>query len=391
MFRSRRTPPGGGVFLEMDAAKAEARARGLEVVDLSIGASDLPPPPEALQALREALDDPTTYGYCLRSGTQPLLEAATAWYAERYGVRLDPRREALVLIGSQEGLAHLLMAVADPGDGLLMCEVAYPSYFGAARVAGLAAHLMPLGQDLLPRLEAVPEAVARRAKVLLLNYPNNPTAALAPTEFFAEALAFCRRYDLLLIHDNPYLDQALTPTPSPLALPGGRERVVELFSFSKSYHLAGFRLGFALGNAEAIASLEALKAPIDFNPYLGIQRMGIAALRIPPERLRADAELWARRRQVMVEALAEQGWAVPLPAAGMYLWAKLPPGIPSDDLAFTKALVGHTGVALAPGQAFGPGGVGHVRFALVQPEAVLRQSAARIGAFLRSGSFSPTP
>jgi aspartate/methionine/tyrosine aminotransferase len=383
VFRSRRTPLGGGVFLEMDGAKAEARARGLEITDLSIGASDLPPPPEALQALKQAVDDPATYGYCLKSGTLSFLEAATEWYFRRYGVRLEPRREALSLIGSQEGLAHLLMAIADPGDVLLMCEVAYPSYFGAAKVAGLEVHLMPLGPDLLPDLWAVPEVVARRAKAVLLNYPNNPTAALAPEEFFVEALQFCQRYELLLIHDNPYLDQALEPTPSPLALPGGRERVVELFSFSKSYHLAGFRLGFALGNAEAIGSLEALKAPIDFNPYLGIQRMGMAALNIPQARLQADAQTWASRRQAMVTALAEQGWTVPLPEAGMYLWARLPAGLALDDLQFAKQLVAQTGVALSPGRAFGPGGVGHVRFALVQPEAVLRRSAEKIGDFIR--------
>ncbi len=384
MFRSSRTPTGGGVFLEMDRAKAEARAQGLEVVDLSIGASDLPPPPEALEALKQAIDDPSSYGYCLKSGTLPFLEAATDWYFRRYGVQLDPRREALSLIGSQEGLAHLLMAVADPGEVLLMCDVAYPSYFGAAKVAGLEVHQMPLGEHLLPDLWAVPEAAARRAKALLLNYPNNPTAALASEEFFAEALEFCRHYDLLLIHDNPYLDQALKPTPSPLALPGGRERVVELFSFSKSYHLAGFRLGFALGNAEAIASLEALKAPIDFNQYLGILRMGMAALAVPQARLQTDAQTWARRRVAMVEALAQQGWTVPLPEAGMYLWARLPSSLALDDLAFAKALVAQTGVALSPGRAFGPGGVGYVRFALVQPEAVLRRAAQQIGAFMRS-------
>ena len=386
MFRSRRTPSGGGVFLEMDRAKAEARAQGLAVVDLSIGASDLPPPAEVLQALRQAVDDPSTYGYCLKSGTLPFLEAATSWYFRRYGVQLDPQREALSLVGSQEGLAHLLMAVADPGEVLLMCDVAYPSYFGAARVAGLEAYLMPLGEHLLPNLWAVPEEVARRAKAVLLNYPNNPTAALASQEFFADALRFCEQYDLLLIHDNPYLDQALQPTPSPLALPGGRARVVELFSFSKSYHLAGFRLGFALGNAEAIASLEALKAPIDFNQYLGIQRMGMAALAIPQERLQADAQTWAHRRKAMVETLSEQGWEVPLPQAGMYLWARLPVGLPFDDLQFAKELVAQTGVALSPGRAFGPGGEGYVRFALVQPEEVLRQAALKIGAFMRSAA-----
>lgn len=383
MFRSQRTPKSGGVFLEMDRAKSRAKAQGLAVIDLSIGASDLPPPPEALEALKAAVDDPQTYGYCLKSGTLPLLEATTRWYAERFGPELDPHREALALIGSQEGLAHLLMAVADPGDGLILCDVAYPSYFGAASVAGLQTHLMPLGPDLLPELSAVPEAVARGAKALLLNYPNNPTAALAPKSFFEAALEFCARYDLLLIHDNPYLDQALEPTVSPLALPGGRERTVELFSFAKSYHLAGFRLGFALGHAEAIASLEALKAPIDFNPYLGIQRMGIAALKVSSERLQRDAQTWAHRRQTMVAALEAQGWSVPLPKACMYLWAELPQGLGLNDLEFCTHLVAEAGVALSPGRAFGPGGVGRVRLALVQPEAVLLEAAERIGGFIR--------
>lgn len=383
MFRSSRTPKGGGVFLEMDAAKTSARVRGLQVIDLSIGASDLAPPQEALEALKASVDDASTYGYCLKSGTMPFLQACTDWYAERYGLNLDPTREALSLIGSQEGLAHLLMAVADPGDVLLMCDVSYPSYFGAATIAGLETHLMPLGPDLLPDFSSIPPQVSQTAKVLLLNYPNNPTAALANREFWEKALEFCRQYDLLLIHDNPYLDQALEPTLSPLALPGGRERVVELFSFAKSYHLAGFRLGFALGNAEAIGSLEALKAPIDFNQYVGIQRMGIAALQISRARLQDYAQTWANRRNAMVNALAEQGWQVPLPQACMYLWAKLPAGSGMSDLEFAKNLVAETGVALSPGRAFGPGGVGHIRFALVQPEYILREAAEKIGDFIR--------
>lgn len=371
------------MFLEMDQAKAQARARGLRVIDLSIGASDMAPPGAALEALRASIDDPKTYGYCLKSGTLPFLQAATRWYAGRYGLELDPAREALSLIGSQEGLAHLLMAVADPGEVLLMTEVAYPSYFGAAQIAGLETHLLPLGPGLLPDFSRVPQALLGRARALLLNYPNNPTAALASEAFFHSALRFCERHDLLLIHDNPYLDQALEKVPSPLALEGGRERVVELFSFAKSYHLAGFRLGFALGNAQAIASLEAVKAPIDFNQYLGIQRMGIAALEVPLEHLHSDALAWASRRQAMVGALEAQGWKVDLPKAGMYLWTRLPPGIGMDDLQFCKALVAQTGVALSPGRGFGPGGVGYVRFALVQPEAVLVEAAQQIGGFIQ--------
>ncbi len=383
MFRSSRTPTGGGVFLEMDSAKTSAGSRGLSIIDLSIGASDLAPPPEALQALKIAVDDPNTYGYCLKSGTLPFLQACTDWYARRYGLELDPSRQALSLIGSQEGLAHLLMAIADPGEVLLMCDVAYPSYFGAATIAGLQTHLMPLGPDLLPDLSSVPAEVAKTAKALLLNYPNNPTAALAGQEFWQRALEFCTQHSLLLIHDNPYLDQTLEPTFSPLSLPGGPERVIELFSFAKSYHLAGFRLGFALGNSQAIAGLEALKAPIDFNQYVGIQRMGMAALEVSQERLQAYAQTWANRREAMVSALAEQGWQVPLPQACMYLWAALPVGLGLNDLEFAKDLVAQTGVALSPGRAFGPGGVGYIRFALVQPEAVLREAAEKIGRFIR--------
>ncbi|MER3443268.1 MAG: succinyldiaminopimelate aminotransferase [Meiothermus sp.] len=383
MFRSSRTPQ-PGVFLQMDAAKAAARASGLRVIDLSIGASDLPPPPEALQALRESIDDPSTYGYCLKSGTLPFLESATRWYARRYGLELDPKREALSLIGSQEGLAHLLMAVADPGGVLLMPEVAYPVYFGAAKVAGLEIFPIPLGPDRLPVLSAIPAETAARAKVLLLNYPNNPTSAVAGEEFWPLALAFAKRHDLLLVHDNPYLDQVYAgKAVSPLALPGGRERVVELFSLSKSFHLAGFRLGFALGNAEALASLEALKGPIDFNQYLGIQRMGIACLELPEERLRQETLVWKARAEAMADALEAIGWHFERPRACMYLWDRLPAGLAMDDLEFCQRLVAETGVALNPGRSFGPGGVGHVRFALVQPEPVLREAAGLIGEFIR--------
>lgn len=381
MFRSRRTPE-PTIFLELDRAKFQAKAQGLQVIDLSIGASDLPPPREALEALKSAVDDPRTYGYCLKSGTLPFLEAATAWYARRYGLELDPHHEALALIGSQEGLAHLLLAVADPGDDLLLPEVAYPSYFGAAKVAGLETHPIPLGPDFLPVLEAIPEEVARKAKVLLLNYPNNPTSALADAGWWRDTLSFAEKYDLLLVHDNPYVDQVYAgQAPSPLALPGGKERVVELFSFSKSYHLAGFRLGFALGNAEALRAVEAVKGPVDFNQYAGIQRMGIACLGLPEERVRQDARVWQRRARALVGALGEIGWKVQEPKACMYLWAQLPPGL--DDLEFCLRLLSQSGVALAPGRGFGPGGYGYVRFALVQPEPVLGEAAQRIGEFLR--------
>ncbi|KPD32675.1 succinyldiaminopimelate aminotransferase [Thermus scotoductus] len=366
--------PEASVFLVVDEAKRKAREKGIRLIDLSIGSSDLLPPAEPLRTLREALSDPSTYGYCLKSCTLPFLEEASRWYQGRYGVRLDPRREALALIGSQEGLAHLLLALTEPQDLLLLPEVAYPSYFGAAQVASLKTHLIPLREDGLADLSRVPEYVWKEAKILLLNYPNNPTGALADWAYFEEALSLARKHGLWLIHDNPYVDQVYEgEAPSPLALPGAKERVVELFSLSKSYNLAGFRLGFALGNEEAIARLERVKGVIDFNQYAGILRMGIAALRTPREVTRGFAQVYQKRALGMAEAL-KGALDLLSPKATMYLWGKLPQGM--DDLEFTLSLV-ERGVAVAPGRGFGPGGRGHVRIALVQPMETL-QEAARI-------------
>ncbi|MFD3005334.1 aminotransferase class I/II-fold pyridoxal phosphate-dependent enzyme [Thermus tengchongensis] len=364
--------PEASVFLVVDEAKRKAREKGIPLLDLSIGSTDLLPPPEPLQALREALADPSTYGYCLKSCTLPFLEEASRWYEGRYGLRLDPRREALALIGSQEGLAHLLLALTEPHDLLLLPEVAYPSYFGAARVASLRTHLIPLREDGLADLSRVPESIWKEAKVLLLNYPNNPTGALADWGYFEEALALAERHGLWLVHDNPYVDQVYQgEAPSPLALPGGKERVVELFSLSKSYNLAGFRLGFALGNEEAIGRLERVKGVVDFNQYAGILRMGVAALKTPREVTRGFAQVYRERALGMAEAL-EGALSLLPPKATMYLWGRLPEGV--DDLEFALSLV-ERGVALAPGRGFGPGGKGWVRIALVRPLKELLEAA----------------
>ena len=377
--RARAVPE--SVFLLMDQAKARRRAAGEEVIDLSIGSSDLPPPREAMEELARAALEPETYGYCLKSCTRPFLEAATAWFARRFGRRFDPDTEALTLIGTQEGLGHLLLAVLDPGDLLLMPEVAYPSYWGAAAVAGAEVWPVPLDADYRPDLEAVPPEVADRARVLLLNFPNNPTAAVADRAYFQRALAFAEEHDLLLVHDNPYVDFLFEGEALPLlAVEGARERAIELFSFSKSYHLGGVRLGFALGHPDAVAALERVKAPIDFNQYAGILRMGIRALNLPLERIRRDVAVFKKRRDALLAALRRYGVALPAPKASLYLWMPLPRGL--DDVAFALRLVEQAGVALAPGQGFGPGGKGYVRFALVQPPEVLEEAARRVAAFL---------
>ena len=380
-FASRRASSvPESVFLLMDQAKARRRSSGGDLIDLSLGSSDLPPPREAMEALAEAALDPKTYGYCLKSCTRPFLEAATDWFFRRFGVRFDPDTEALTLIGSQEGLGHLLLAVLDPGDVLLLPEVAYPSYWGAAAVAGAEPYPLSLDADYRPVLKAPPE-VLKRAKALLLNFPNNPTAAVADRAYFERALAFAEEHDLLVIHDNPYVDFLFEGEALPLlAIEAARERAVELFSFSKSYHLGGVRLGFILGNADAIAALERVKAPIDFNQYAGILKMGIRALELPLERIRRDVQVFKKRRDALLAALRRHGIVLPAPKASLYLWMPLPKGM--DDVAFALRLAEEAGVALAPGQGFGPGGKGYVRFALVQPPEVLEEAARRIAAFL---------
>ncbi len=377
--RVKRMPD--SVFLVMDRAKAERRAAGGDLIDLSLGSADLPPPKELMQTLAEAALDPATYGYCLKSCTRPFLEAATGWFARRFGVEFDPAREALTLIGSQEGLGHLLIGIADPGDVLLLPEVSYPSYWGAATLAGMEPYPVPLDPDHRPDLGAIPEGVLKKAKALLLNLPNNPTAATADRAYFERALALAEAHDLLVIHDNPYLDYVFEGEALPLlAIEGAKARAIELFSFSKSFNLGGARLGFALGNAEAIAILEKVKAPLDFNQYQGILRMGMRALELPLARIRQDVAVFKKRRDALLGALRRYGVHLPAPKATFYLWMPLPKGL--DDVEFALRLARETGVVLAPGQGFGPGGKGYVRFALVQPPEVLEEAARRLVAFL---------
>mmetsp|Transcript_12582 Transcript_12582/g.22267 ORF Transcript_12582/g.22267 Transcript_12582/m.22267 type:complete len:417 (+) Transcript_12582:49-1299(+) len=401
-YRSSRVPTASGIFNQMDGWKGSARQAGLDVVDLSTGASDMLPSPEPLEAIRAASLNPSTYSYCLKSGTIPLLQAACTWYERRFGVRYDPKTEALCLIGGQEALPHLFLATCEPGDRVLICNPCYPSYAGALTVAGVQPVDLPVDPTTgLPDFEKLQPSQLERTKVMLLNYPSNPTAVSATNEFFSRAIAFCLRHRLLLIHDNPYVDLVYEGTaPSPLALPGGRDCCVEIFSISKSYHLAGYRLGWALGNAQAIAALEAVKAPIDYNQWRGIQNMGIACLELPEERVRADTRRWKCRAECLVAALQLHcGWTVNMPASGMFVWAPLPcqapvqegsqphahdqqPMFDGDDLAFCKALLADVGVAIMPGSAFGSAGKGYVRLALVQDEALLLVATRRIGQWL---------
>ena len=379
----------GSVFALMDAAKERARATGYSVIDLSIGSSDQPPPEAALEALRAATRDPATYRYPLFSDTRPLREAAAAYLQRRFGLAVDAEAEVLPLIGAQEGLAHLLLAVTDPGDTLLLPDPCYPPYLGAAAVAGLNVLTLPLlpERGFLPDLDAVPANV--RPRVLLLNYPNNPTSAVADTAFFARAAAWCRSRGALLIHDHPYAELTFGDYRAPSALEAGLTGSVELHSLSKTHHLGGFRVGFAVGDRQAIAALARVKSTVDFHPYLGIQRAATAALGLPDEVGRTGARVFQQRRDALVPALRHLGWEVALPQASMYVWARVP-GL-EDSVAYALRAAETTGVVVSPGRAFGERGEGFVRFALVQPPELLTEAARRLaGAPVQDEAPLPT-
>jgi aspartate/methionine/tyrosine aminotransferase len=378
------------VFLTMDAAKATARAANLDVIDLSIGSSDLPAPTAALEELSRAALEPGTLGYGLYASSLPFRQAAATWMNTRFGLNVGAH-ETLALLGSQEGLAHLLWAVCDPGDTVLAPDPAYPSYFGAFALAGVEVHSVPLEErhGFLPDLSSIPTGAARRAKLLLLNYPNNPTAGTASLEFWHAALEFCESHELILVHDAPYTEMTFGEyvAPSALQVPGAMARTVEFHSFSKTHHLAGLRIGWAAGNPDLLGLLAAVKGPVDFNPYLGIQRAAIRALESSPTLVRASANRFEARRDALLTALRSNGWHAPTPNASMYVWAPIPTSsLPTssqpDSFAFCERLCLETGVALAPGRAFGQNGEGWVPFALVQEPERLEEAVRRIAKFL---------
>lgn len=370
------------VFSELDAIKREVEAQGVEVIDLSIGSPDLPPAPHVIRTLHEALDEPDAYRYALTEGLPEFKQAVAEWYGERFGVELDPRWEVLSLMGSQDGLAHICLALLDPGDTALVPDPGYPVYSAGVIIAGGEIHPLPLLREnaFLPDLGAVPAEVARRAKVMVLNYPNNPVAATVEVPFFEEVAAFARRYDIVVVHDAAYSELAFDGyrPPSFLQARGAREVGVEFHSLSKTYNMAGCRLAFAVGNARVLDALRVLKSNIDYGVFRAVQKAGAAALRGPQEAVRQTAATYQRRRDVLVDGLRSMGWDVPRPKASMFVWAPLPGGWTSSR-DFAATLVREAGVLVVPGVAFGARGEGYVRMALVCDEDRLREVGRRPG------------
>jgi len=379
---------GSSIFAEVAQWKRDARSRGVDVISLDIGTPASPPAEEVRAALAQACLDPGLYGYPGSHGSPRFRETVARWFEHRFGVALDPNREVLSLMGTQDGLAHLALAVTNPGDAALLPDPGYPVYQAGLAVAGVETVPLPLLEEngYLPDFDAVPEEAWSRIKFMLLNYPSNPLSAVADLAFFEKAVEVARRRGVLLVHDNAYSEMAFDGfrPPSILEIAGAKEIAVEFHSLSKSFHMAGSRIGFAVGNPDVIATLLRFKDNIDFGVFLAVQEAAAVALERDMTAPEPASALYERRRDLFVGALREEGWNVPLPRATMFAWTPVPEGWTSRG--FARSLLEAEGVALVPGNAFGERGEGYVRMAVVEPEERLLEAARRIGRFLRSGS-----
>jgi LL-diaminopimelate aminotransferase len=361
---------------------------GVDVIDLGAGDNDAPPPAVAVEAMAAALHDPAFSKYGFQQGLPAFRQAASRWIERRFGIRFDPAAETLPLIGSKEGLSHLPFAVVDPGDVAIVPEPGYQAYLGGALLAGAEPYIVPLRPEngFLLELERVPEAVLRRAKLVFLNYPNNPTAAVATPEYLERAVAVCRKHGIVLAYDNAYCDLTFDGyrAPSIFEIPGSRDVAIEFFSLSKSFSMTGWRLGFAAGRPELIGALTRVKSYVDTGPFLAVQQAGAAALDRAEELVAPIRSELQRRRDAAVTALRKAGFALEAPRAAMYLWIALPAGIASAEFA-TRALE-ETGALVLPGSAFGPAGEGFFRIALTVGSGRLGSAAERLGRTLQAMS-----
>ncbi|MEH2035009.1 LL-diaminopimelate aminotransferase [Nostoc sp.] len=404
-FAKRLQPLKSNVFADMDRAKAVALAAGREVIDLSLGSSDLPAEAHVIEAIAQSLHDRSTHGYLLFNGTQGFREAAANWYEQKFGIKVDPQTEVLPLIGSQEGTAHLPLAILNPGDFALLLDPGYPSHAGGVYLASGQIYPMPLLAEngFLPVFADIPAPVLAQSRMMVLSYPHNPTAAIAPLSFFQEAVAFCQQHNLVLVHDFPYVDLVFGETgdsadsspnpkskiqnpkslvPSILQADPEKSVSIEFFTLSKSYNMGGFRIGYAIGNAQLINALRQVKAAVDFNQYRGILNGAIAALTGPQAGVKSAVATFQGRRDAFISALHRIGWNVPTPQATMYIWAKLPSPWSENSVEFCTQLVKQTGVAASPGAGFGKSGEGYVRFALVHEPPLLEIAVERMAEFL---------
>ena len=385
-FANRMNQFGEGVFSRLAEMRKKRAAAGLSVIDLSIGAPNIPPAERIMKKLAEEVMRPENYVYAI-SDTTKLLEAVAGWYKRRYGVELDPQQEICSLLGSQDGLAHIAMSILDPGDVMLVPDPCYPIFADGPRLAGAELYYMPQKKEnnYVIQLADIPEDIARRAKFMLVSYPNNPTAAMAPESFYHELIAFARKYDIIVLHDNAYSELVFDGRTwgSFLAMPGAREVGVEFNSLSKTYGLAGARIGFCLGNKQVVGHLKTLKSNMDYGMFLPIQAAAVEAITGDQSSVAETRAAYEERRNVLCDGLIAAGWEMDKPPGTMFVWAQIPDSYKSSE-EFVADLFDKTGVLVTPGSAFGPSGEGYVRMALVQDAADMQRA---VDAIRESGIF----
>jgi LL-diaminopimelate aminotransferase len=366
-------------FARWAAHVEAARGNGLDVIRLDIGNPDLPPPAPVVQALAQSARRPDRHGYAGYRGLPALRRAIADYYARRFGVTLDPETRVVPLLGSKEGIINMALAWLDPGDLALVPDPGYAPYTMGATLAGARVYPFPLRPELgfLPDLEAIPRDIAARARLMWLNYPNNPTGATADLAFLEAAVDYAQCHDLLLCHDAPYCDVTYDgyQAPSLLQVPGADQVGVEFNSLSKTWNMAGWRIGMAVGNPEALAALARVKSNTDSGIFWPVQEAAIQALTADPEWVTARNRVYQERLDIVLAGLEAAGMQAVRPRAARYVWAPVPP--PSEEFALT--LLGSTGVAVAPGSFFGPAGEGYVRISLTAPEARITEAMTRLG------------
>ena len=364
--------------------KRELMARGVDVIDLGAGDADLAPPPKAVSTLQESALNPALSRYGFQLGLPAYREAVSAWMHKRFGVTLDPYKEIIPLVGSKEGLAHLAFCYVDPGDVTIVPDPGYQPYIGGTLLAGGHAFTVPLRPEnnfMIP-LEELPGDVVQKARILYLNYPNNPTSAIAPNEYLQQCVQFCQDHGILLVYDNAYSEIAFDGyrPPSIFEIDGALDVAVEFHSFSKTYNMTGWRIGWAAGNSQVISALARVKAFVDTGQFMAVQAAAKAALESYDEWVPGNVAAFKERRDAMVAAMKSAGFTVDTPSATMYLWIPVPGGAPSEPFA-RQALLDH-GVVVMPGAALGAGGEGFFRIALTQPPQRLEEAARRLAKLL---------
>jgi alanine-synthesizing transaminase len=376
-YRIKRLPP--YVFSIVNDLKTKARSRGEDIIDLGMGNPDQGTPPHIVAKLCEAAQNPRNHRYSASKGIARLRVAITSWYRDRYGVELDPETEAIATIGAKEGLAHLALAVLQPGDGALVPNPTYPIHSYSVVIADGDLRSVPLvpGEDFFAKLQEAARLAWPKAKLLILSFPHNPTTQVVDRAFFEHVVAFAKEHRLIVVHDFAYADLCFDgyTAPSFLEVPGAKEVGVELFSLTKSYNMAGWRLAFACGNAKIIHALARIKSYLDYGVFQPIQIAGIIALEGDQECVGEIVGVYQKRRDTLVDGLNKIGWSVTKPKGTMFVWAPVPPPFRAmGSLEFAKLLIQEAKVAVSPGIGFGEYGEGYVRFALVENEQRIRQA-----------------